>query len=130
MMMNMRKLIVPSLLLLGGCAAMPSLGPPPAISASRQAVIAMELEYVQKFLVPAASYTLLPRCPQPAGTTCSDPASVALLRAAQLKVHDAIFAARDLTDAATGADASALIADARLALNAAEAIVPKTGGNP
>jgi hypothetical protein len=127
----MRKLILPGLLLLGGCAALPPVGPPPAIPASRQAVVAMELEYVQKFLAPATAYTLLPRCPQPAANAaCSDPAVVAHLRAAEAKVHAAIYAARDLTDAAPDADASTLLANARASLDAAEAILPKTGAKP
>ncbi|MGH7075949.1 MAG: hypothetical protein ACREFD_17365 [Stellaceae bacterium] len=85
---------------------------------------------MQKFLVPAAAYTLLPRCPQSAATTCSDPTIVAGLRAAEIKVHNAIYALRDLSDAAPSADASSLIANARAALDSAEAILPKTGGAP
>jgi hypothetical protein len=127
----MRKPIVPVLLLLSGCAAMPHLAPAPApLSSGQQAVTALELEYVQKFLVPATAYTLLPPCPQPSGTKCSDPARVESLHAAQVKVHNAIYAARDLTDTARDAGASALIANARAALNAAEALVPKTGDKP
>jgi hypothetical protein len=131
---DMRKWMVSGVLLLGGCAAMPNLVPTPITAhlptPARQAVTAIELEYIQKFLVPSTAYTLLPRCPQPPDIACGDPSLVARLRAAQVKVHDAIYAARDLTDAAPDADASALLADARASLHAAEALVPQTGGKP
>jgi hypothetical protein len=123
----MRKLIIPSLLLLGGCATVPGFGPPPAMPPQRQALISLELEYVNQFLVPATSYTLLPRCPQPPGMACSDPAVVAQLRTAQGRIHNAIYAARDLIAAAPQADATMLLANARASLHAGEAILPKQG---
>jgi uncharacterized lipoprotein YajG len=115
------------MLLLAGCA-----GPPPVltVSASQQAVTAIELDYVNKFLVPAAGYTLLPRCPRPAGTVCSDPALVATLHNAQTALHNSIYALRDFTNASPHADATALIANARSQLTAAEAMIPATKAAP
>jgi len=121
----MRRLAVLAMVLLAGCAA-----PMDTISASQQAVTRMELDYVQKFLVPAAAYDLLPRCPQPAGKACSDAAVIARLRAAQRKLHDAIYALRDVTDAAPAADAGTLLANAQASLGAAEALLPAKADAP
>lgn len=125
----MRKLLLPGLLLLGGCAAIPPIGQP-SMPASQKAVVSLELEYVDKFLAPATAYTLLPRCPQPEHRACSDPTEVARLHDAQVKVHNAIYAARDFTNAAPAADASALLASARTELTSAEAMLPHAGANP
>jgi hypothetical protein len=116
------------MLLLAGCAT-PAPSVPP-ISASQQAVTQIELEYVNKFLIPAAAYSLLRRCPQPGGTACSDPSAVTNLRATQAKLHNAIYALRNFTDAAPQAEASAQIADVRSQLTAAEAMVPVKKGSP
>jgi hypothetical protein len=123
----MRRFAILGVLLLAGCAAPAAL---PPISVSQQAVTAIELEYVGKFLVPAAAYSLLPRCPKPQGTACSDSALVAKLRDTQMKLHDAIYALRDFSDAAPQADATALIASTRGQLAAAEAMVPAEGATP
>jgi len=114
-----------AILLLAGCAA-----PMETISASQQAVTRIELDYVQKFLVPAAAYDLLPRCAQPPGTACGDPATIVQLRAAQRKLHDAIYALRDLTDAAPAADAGTLLANVQASLGGAEALLPAKAGAP
>jgi len=121
----MRRLAILGVLLLAGCAA-----PTAIIPASQQAVTSIELEYVSKFLVPATAYSMLPRCPQPDGKACSDPAMVATLRDTQAKLHDAIYKLRDFTDASPQADATTLIANMRAQLAAAEASVPKTGAKP
>ena len=117
----MRRFAILGLLFLAGCA---TPAPVITISASQQAVTSIELEYVNKFLVPAAAYDLMPRCPQPQGPACSDPAIVATLRDTQTKLHNTIYALRDFSDASPQADASALIANARKQLSAAEALVP------
>ena len=122
----MRRLAIFGLLLLAGCAA-PRVA---TISPSRQAVTAIELEYVNKFLIPAASYDLLLRCPQPQGVACSDSAIVTKLRDAQMKLHNTIYALRDFTDASPQADATDLIANAQAALGAAEAILPAKAVKP
>jgi hypothetical protein len=122
----MRRYAILGMLLLAGCAA-PAVTP---VSGSEQAVTALELDYVNKFLVPAAAYSLSPRCPQPAGTPCSDPALVASLRATQAKLHDTIHALRDFSDASPQADASALIANAQAQLAAAAAMVPAKQAAP
>jgi hypothetical protein len=114
------------MLLLAGCAA--PIVPP--LSQSQQAVTAIELDYVQKFLVPAAAYDLLPRCPQSAGGPCSEAATIDKLRAAQVKLHQAIYALRDFSDAAPTTDATTLIANTRASLASAEALLPATGGKP
>lgn len=124
----MRRLALLGMLLLAGCATPPPAVPP--ISASQQAVTAIELEYVNKFLVPAAAYSLLPRCPQPVGTACSDPSLVASLRSTQAALHNTIYALRDFSDASPAADATALIANARNRLAAAEAMVPAGKARP
>lgn len=124
----MRRFALLGMLLLAGCAAPPRIVP--SISASQQAVTAIELEYVNRFLVPAAAYTLLPRCPKPAGTACSDPSLVATLHAAQVKLHNRIYALRDFTDAAPQADATTQIADAKSQLAAAEAMIPAKKAAP
>jgi len=121
----MRRLAFLAMLLLAGCAA-----PMETISASQQAITRMELDYVQKFLVPAAAYDLLPRCPQPPGTACGDPATIVQLRAAQRKLHAAIYTLRDLTDASPAADTGVLIANAQASLGAAEALLPTKAGAP
>jgi hypothetical protein len=126
----MRKLMIASLFLLGGCATLPSPTQPTTMPTSQRAVVTLELDYVHDFLVPATSYTLLPRCPAAADAACSDPVIVARLRTAETKVHNAIYAARDLSDAAPDADVAPLIANARRALDAAETILPKTGAKP
>ncbi len=117
----MRRFALLGLLFLAGCAAP---APITTISASQQAVTAIELEYVNKFLVPAAAYDLMPRCPQPQGAACSDSAVVATLRDTRVKLHNTIYALRDFSDASPQADATALIANARKELSAAEALVP------
>jgi hypothetical protein len=121
----MRRNVLLLMLLLAGCAA-PIVSP---LSPSQQAVTALELEYVQKFLVPAASYDLLPRCPQAAGG-CSQTDIITKLRAAQGKLHQTIYALRDFTDASPNGDASTLIVNARASLAAAEALLPAKGGTP
>jgi uncharacterized lipoprotein YajG len=122
----MRRIAIMGMLLLAGCAAPPVV----TVSTSQQAVTAIELEYTNKFLVPAAAYSLLPRCPKPQDTPCSDPALVATLRDTQIKLHNTIYALRDFSDASPQADASALIANARKELAAAEALVPAKGATP
>ena len=122
----MRRIAILGVLLLAGCAT-PVVAP---VSVSRQAVTQIELEYVNKFLVPAASYQLLPRCPKPAGTACSDAATVARLHETQQHLHNTIYALRNFSDAAPDADASVLIANARTELAAAEAMVPAKGATP
>lgn len=124
----MRRWTVLGMLLLAGCAAPAPIVP--SISASQQAVTSIELDYVSKFLVPTAAYTLLPRCPQPMKTACSDPSLVANLQATQTKLHNTIYALRDFTDASPQADATALIANARGQLAAAEAMVPNKTVKP
>jgi hypothetical protein len=119
----MRRSILLLGLLLAACAA-----PIVATSPSQQAVTAIELEYVQNFLVPAASYDLLPRCPQSSGGACSVAAIVDKLRAAQVRLHDTIYHLRSLSDASPQADAATLIANARGMLAAAEALIPAKGG--
>jgi hypothetical protein len=99
-------------------------------SSSRQAVTEIELEYVQKFLIPATSYDLLPRCPRQPPEACSDLTTIAKLRAAQLKLHDMIVALRDFADASPDVDATALIVSARASLTTAETILPATGAAP
>jgi hypothetical protein len=94
------------------------------MSASRQAVTVIELEYVDRFLTPAMAYGLLPRCPQPANTACSDSATVAALRDTQIKLHDTIIALRNFSDASPQADATVLIARAREELSAGETLIP------
>ncbi|MGH6982428.1 MAG: hypothetical protein ACREFC_14600 [Stellaceae bacterium] len=121
----MRRLTIVGLLLLAGCAA-----PIVAISSSQHAVTAIELEYVNKFLVPVTAYTMLPRCPQADGKMCSDAASVATLRDTQARLHDTIYRLRDFTDASPQTDATALIANTRAELTAAEAAIPKPGAKP
>ncbi|HXE17640.1 MAG TPA: hypothetical protein VN632_10450 [Stellaceae bacterium] len=119
-----RHLTILGVLAVAGCAA------PVIVSTSQQAVTSIELEYVGKFLVPVTAYSMLPRCPQADGKTCSDPATVAALRDTQRKLHDAIYRLRDFSDAAPQADATALIASTRAQLAAAEASVPATGAKP
>jgi hypothetical protein len=121
----MRRPVLLVMLLLAGCAA--PIVPP--LSQSQQAVTAIELDYVQKFLVPAAD-DLLPRCPQPAGSACSEAAAIDKLRAAQVTLHQAIYALRDFSDAAPTTDATTLIANARASLASAEALLPAKGGKP
>ena len=121
----MRRFAIVGVLLLAGCAA-----PMATISRSQQAVTSIELEYTNKFLISAAAYSLLPRCPQPDGKTCSDPALVAKLRDTQVKLHNAIYALRDFSDGSPQADATALIASTRAQLAAAEATVPAKGATP
>ncbi len=116
----MRRFAMMGMLLLAGCAA-PAVV---TVSASQQAVTAIELEYVNKFLVPAAAYTMLPRCPKLEGTACSDPTLVTKLRDTQIKLHNTIYALRDFSDASPQADASALVANARKELAAAEVMIP------
>lgn len=116
----MRRFAMIGMLLLAGCAA-PAIV---TISASQQAVTAIELEYVNKFLVPAAAYTMLPRCPKPGGTPCSDPTVVAKLRDTQIKLHNTIYALRNFSDASPQADAGGLVANARKELAAAELMIP------
>lgn len=120
-----RRLTILGMLTLAGCAA-----PAVVVSTSQQAVTTIELEYVNKFLVPATAYSMLPRCPQADGKTCSDAATVARLRDTQATLHDTIYKLRDFSDAAPQADATALIASTRAQLAAAEASVPKIGGTP
>ena len=122
----MRRIAFVGLLLLASCAA-PAVV---TVSTSQQAVTAIELEYTNKFLVPAAAYSLLPRCPKPQGTRCSDSALVAKLRDEQVKLHNTIYALRDFSDASPQADASALIANARQELAAAETMIPTQGAKP
>jgi uncharacterized lipoprotein YajG len=122
----MRRIAIMGVLLLAGCAA-PAVV---TVSSSEQAVTAIELEYTNKFLVPAAAYSLLPRCPKPQGTPCSDPALVAKLRDTQIKLHNTIYALRDFSDASPQADASALIANTRNELAAAETMIPAKGTAP
>jgi hypothetical protein len=116
-----RRLWIIGLLLLAGCVAPARVAP---ISASRQAVTAIELEYVSKFLTPATAYDLLPPCPQPANAACSDPAIVAALSDRQKKLHNTITALRSFSDASPQADATVLIDEARRQLNAGEALIP------
>jgi hypothetical protein len=123
-----RAAILGVLFLASGCAA--PAAPIVTVSPSQQAVTTIELEYISKFLVPAASYSLLPRCPKPQGTICSDPAIVTKLRDTQVKLHNAIFALRNFSDAAPNADATSQIANTRLELSAAEAILPAKGPTP
>ncbi len=122
----MRRIAITGMLLLAGCAA-PTVVTVPT---SQQAVTAIELEYVNKFLVPAAAYTMLPHCPKPQGTPCSDPALIAKLRDTQIKLHDSIYALRDFSDASPQADAGGLIANARKELAAAELMIPVKGASP
>jgi hypothetical protein len=124
---DMRRLAIGAVLLLAGCAAPVVVA---TISRSQQAVTAIELEYVNDFLIPAASYDLLPRCPQPQGAACSDAAIVTKLRDTQVKLHNTIYALRDFTDASPQANAADLIANARAALHAAEAILPAKRAKP
>lgn len=122
----MRRFALLGLLLLAGCAAPTAV----TISSSQQAVTAIELEYVNKFLTPATAYDLLPRCPQQEGTPCSDLAIVTKLRDTQAKLHNTIYALRDFSDASPQADATTLIANTRRELSAAEALVPTTKAAP
>ena len=117
----MRRFRIMGLLLLAGCAAPATVAPTPS---SRQAVTAIELEYVNKFLDPATAYGLLPPCPQPANAACSDPAIVAALSDTQKKLHNTIIALRNFSDAQPQADATMLIARARSELSAGEALIP------
>ena len=123
----MRRLVIVAMLLLAGCAAPAAMTP---TSSSRQAVTEIELEYVQKFLIPATSYDLMPRCPGQPPKSCSDLTIIAKLRAAQLKLHDMIVALRDFADASPDVDATALIVSARASLATAETILPATGAAP
>jgi hypothetical protein len=122
-----RRLGIIGLLFLAGCAASATVEP---ISTSRQAVTAIELEYVGKFLTPATAYSLLPRCPQPANRPCSDPAIVATLNETEIKLHHTILALRNFSDASPQADATALIDRTRRDLIAAEALVPTQSLTP
>ncbi len=124
---QVRRLWIMGLLLLAGCAAPATVAP---ISASRQAVTAIELEYVSKFLMPATAYDLLPPCPRPANAACSDPAIVATLSDRQKKLHNTITALRSFSDASPQADASALIDEARRQLSAGEALIPAKALTP
>jgi hypothetical protein len=118
---QVRRLRIMGILLLAGCAAPAAVEP---VSASRLAVTAIELEYINKFLAPAAAYGILPRCPQPAATACSDPAIVAALSDTQKNLHNTIIALRNFSDASPQADATVLIDKARRELSAGEALIP------
>jgi hypothetical protein len=116
-----RRLPIIGLFLLAGCAAPATVEPP---SASRGAVTAIELEYINKFLAPATAYGLLPRCPQLTNAACSDPAIVTELSETQKELHNTIIALRNFADASPQADATVLIARARRELSAGEALIP------
>jgi hypothetical protein len=108
-----------------GCAGnAPALSPPPKSGTSQVAAAALAQEYLDKFLTPATAYALSPRCPQPAGAACSDPAIIVKLQAAQKSARRALDAAQHFADAAPTADASGALSAARQALTAAEAIIP------